>query len=143
MSPDSVLVVGGPNLGRTELLNLTSFKWEFTVPYSKDNQVNSAKTLFYKDAFYVFGAEKSSANSNEIIKYDFNVWSMVGKLKTKRSNYSVQKIKSPHFGETVYIFGGSGNNTNEKCEFGGTITCVFRFVNMVFSYHLVIRLKTF
>ena len=123
MSPDSVLVVGGPNLGRTELLNLTNFKWDFTVPYPKDNQANSAKTLFHKDAFYVFGAVISSSISDEIFKYDFIVWSMVGKLQTKRLNYSVQKIKSPHLLEMVYIFGGSGNNTNEKCEFGSTITC--------------------
>ena len=119
MSPDSMLVVGGSNYARTEFLNLTRWTWDFAAPFPNARQINSAKVVFNENAFYVFGAMVDGFNSEEILKFDFNIWSVVGRLQTKRFNYSLQKL-----GKTVYIVGGSGNTTNEKCEFSkSTIIC--------------------
>ena len=48
-----MLAVGGPNNARTELLNLNNRSWDFSPPYPNNGQVNSAKVIFHKDAFYV------------------------------------------------------------------------------------------
>ena len=111
-----MLAVGGPNNARTELLNLNSWRWDFATPYPNNGQVSSAKVIFHKDAYYVFGAIVDGFSNDEIMKFDLNVWSKVGRLNSKRLNYSVS-----FFGEKVYMVGGTGNSTIEIYDFGSTI----------------------
>ena len=118
MSTDSMIVVGGPNYARTELLDLTTWTWDFVRPYPSTGQVKSAKVLFHEDSFYVFGAIIDDFSNDDIMKFDFNLWSVVGKLYSKRSKYSASLL-----GKMVYIVGGSGKRTNEKCEISSTVNC--------------------
>ena len=111
-----MLAVGGPNNGRTELLNLNNPSWDFSPPYPNNGQVNSAKVIFHKDAFYVFGAIVDGFSNDEIMKFDLNVWSKVGRLNSKRLNYSVSFLD-----EKFYIVGGTGNSTIEIYDIGSTI----------------------
>ena len=111
-----MLAVGGPNNGRTELLDLNSWSWDFATPYPNNGQVSSAKVIFHKDAFYVFGAIVDGFSNDEIMKFDLNVWSKVGRLNSKQLNYSVSFLN-----EKVYIVGGTGNSTIEIYDFGNTI----------------------
>ena len=111
-----MLAVGGPNYARTELLNLNNWSWDFSTPYPNNGQVNSAKVIFHKNAYYVFGAIVDGFSNDEIMKFDLNVWSKVGRLNSKRLKYSVS-----FFGEKVYIVGGTGNSTIEIYDFRSTI----------------------
>ena len=113
-----MLVVGGPSHVRTELLNLISWDWDLATPYPDANQVSSARTLFYKDSFYIFGSMVGGSFSEKIVRFDLKTWSVVGKVKSKRSNYSVLLLE-----DLVYVVGGSENSPSEECKLGGIVTC--------------------
>ena len=121
--------MGDTNHAKTELLDLTTWKWKVAGRLPSVKSVYHAGTLFYDGAFYLFGGKTKTTSkpvgfsTNKIMKFDTKtmVWSHFGKLKNPRDGHSV--VLST---EKAYIVGGG--KKIESCSLKTTICEEVKFV---------------
>ena len=106
-----LFTMGSLEHAKTELLNLSTWKWKTSSPYFNYQQINSFEALFYKDKFYVIGGKTKTEILSLVARFDPNVeeWSRIGNLKFARFN-----LKADIIDYKLFTIGGL--ETPEYCD---------------------------
>ena len=113
-----MFVVGASKHRTTELLTIDNWRWNIMNPYPNAKDVNLVKIVSYNRVFYVFGGYVNSQVTKDILGFENEAWSRVGRLKSKRAKFSaILNV------DKVFVIGGQKTQKYEICKLSKTINC--------------------
>ena len=113
-----MFTVGASKHRTTEVLGINDWQWSIVDPYPNVRDVNSVKIISYNRNFYVFGGYVNNQLTDDILRFENEIWSRVGSLTSKRKKFSI--ILSV---DKVYVIGGQKKQKYEMCTISTAVNC--------------------
>ena len=91
--------MGSLDHAKTELLNLSTWKWKKSSPYPSHQQVHSFAAVYYQDKFHVVGGKTKNEVLSAVATFNPKTeeWNQIGKLKFPRFDHKLDLIDNKLF----------------------------------------------